>query len=147
MNTDLITTALSKYGLTEAPGVQDNPVILQMAKDAGFPDYNHDSIAWCSLFANWVAWKSGYQRSMKLNARSWLTIGQPVSNPELGDVVILWREQKAGELGHVGFFINQDTKGSIFLLAGNQADQVEIAPFPKERLLGFRRLAKPTVNQ
>src|SRR5436305_586721 len=106
MLTDIIVTALSQYGLKETPGAGDNPVIIQMARDTGFTEYNHDSIAWCSLFANWVAWKAGYHRSKNLAARSWLTIGEVVSSPGLGDVVVLWREQKEGPLGHVGFFIN-----------------------------------------
>jgi len=44
-------------------------------------------------------------------------------------------------LGHVGFFINQDDE-NYYLLAGNQGNEVCIELFARERLLGFRRLAK-----
>lgn len=142
MNLELISTALTQYGLKESPGAADNPVILQMAKDAGFPDYIHDSIAWCSLFANWVAGKLAYERSKALNARSWLTVGEEVDQPEQGDVVILWRDDPKGDLGHVGFFVNWDSSGVVYLLAGNQSNQVNIEAFSKTRVLGFRRLRK-----
>lgn len=141
MNLDLISIALSQYGLKEMPGVADNPVILQMAKDAGFKDYDHDSISWCSMFTNWTAFKAGYQRSNSLAARSWLTIGVSTDKPELGDIVVLWRDSPQSWKGHVGFFIREDTK-YVYMLGGNQGDMVNIEDFDKNRVLDYRRLSK-----
>jgi len=146
MNADIISAALTQYGLKETPGTADNQVILQMAKDAGFgADYKHDSIAWCSLFANWVAWKVAYERSKALNARSWLLVGEKVDEPQMGDAVVLWREDPKGDLGHIGFWICNRLEGgkiTVYLLAGNQGDQVCIEGFPISRVLGYRRLRK-----
>lgn len=146
MNTEIISLALSQYGLRETPGTGDNQIILSMAKDAGFgADYKHDSVAWCSLFANWVAWKLLYERSKALNARSWLLIGEHVDTPEQGDVVVLWRDDPKGELGHVGFYIAtylKDGLVTVYLLAGNQGDEVCIEGFPIARVLDYRRLRK-----
>lgn len=145
MNLELISAALTQYGLKEAPGVADNQVILQLAKDAGFSDYIHDSIAWCSLFANWVAWKAAYERSKALNARSWLLVGEQVEDPQLGDVAVLWRDDPNGAFGHVGFWICsrlEDGKITVYLLAGNQNNEVCIEGFPISRVLGYRRLRK-----
>lgn len=141
MNTDIIQIALSEYGLKEVAGDGNNPEILQMAKDCNFTGYTADSIAWCSLFANWCALKAGYERSKSLAARSWLNVGAYVNEPEIGDVVVLWRDDPHGGLGHVGFYINK-TPTQIYLLAGNQGDQVCIEAFPMVRVLGYRRLSK-----
>lgn len=143
MNLDLIAIGLAEYGVKETPGSGDNPFILNMAKDCGFTDYVHDSIAWCSLAANWIALKGGYQRSKSLAARSWLNVGAPVELKEaqLGDVVILWRGDPNGVEGHVGFYIAHN-EGAIYLFAGNQGDQFCIEGFDPARVLGVRRLAK-----
>lgn len=141
MNTDLILMALSEYGLKEAPGTADNPVLLQMAKEAGFSDYIHDSIAWCSMFANWVCFKAGYERSKSLAARSWLTVGEAVTDPAEADIVVFWRDDPNGPFGHVGFPIKRDSAFQ-WTLAGNQGDAVSIEAFGLSRILGYRKLAK-----
>lgn len=141
MNLDLISIALSQYGLKEMPGVADNPVILQMAKDCGFKDYTHDSTSWCSLLVNWVCFKGGYQRSLSLAARSWLTVGVEVQQPEQGDVVVFWRDSPQSWQGHVGFYINL-INPYVYSLGGNQGDMVNIEGFDSKRVLAYRRLQK-----
>jgi len=136
----IIDIALDLYGTKEAVGDLDNPAILQMAKDCGFVDYKHDVIAWCGLFANYVAFKAGYERSGKLNARSWLTVGELTQAPEKGDVAVLWRNKPDSLLGHVGFFINKGEDGLINLIGGNQSDMVNISPFHPARVLSYRKL-------
>ena len=140
MNNLLLDIALSQFGVTEAPGAADNPVIMSMARDCGFRDYLHDDISWCSLFANWVALKAGYQRSWSLMARSWLKVGLETSTFAEADIVVLWRGEPAGLLGHVGFPIAQ-RNGLIYILGGNQGDQVSIEGFDPARVLGFRQLS------
>lgn len=141
MNADIINVVLAEYGLKETPGNADNPVILQMAVDCGFTGYQHDDTAWCSLLANWAALKAGYERSGKLNARSWLDIGEATDTPEIGDIVVLWRGAQDGWEGHVGFYINKDA-GGVWLLAGNQSDMINISQLPVDRVLGYRKLKK-----
>lgn len=141
MNLDLISIALSQYGLKEMPGITDNPIIMQMAKDCGFNDYEHDSVSWCSMFTNWVAWKCGYQRSLSLAARSWLTVGTEVQQPERGDIVVLWRDSPQSWQGHVGFYVNS-IKSYVYMLGGNQGDMVNIEGFDLKRVLAYRRLQK-----
>ena len=141
MKTDLLLIALSEYGLKEAPGPADNPIILQMAKDCGFTDYVHDATAWCSLFANWVCLKTGYERSKSLAARSWLSVGQPTDDPTQADIVVYWRDDPNGPFGHVGFPVKRDNAFQ-WTLAGNQADMVNIEPFGLSRILGYRILSK-----
>lgn len=140
MNLQIVQIVLDKYGLREVPGTKDNPEILQMAKDAGFTDYTHDEIAWCSMLLNWACWKAGLQRTNSLAARSWLSVGSIVSVPEIGDVVVFWREDPNGPFGHVGLYIGF-RNGLIYVLGGNQGNMIQIEGFDPDRLLGYRRLA------
>lgn len=143
MNIQLVQIALAEYGEQALPGQPDNPVIMQMAKDCGFTDYTHDSIAWCSLFMNWVALKGGFGRSGSLAARSWLTIGTEMTTPQMGDVVVYWRDAPDGTLGHVGLFIGQ-RNGVIYTLGGNEGNEVQIEGFDPSKVLGYRSLTPAT---
>jgi uncharacterized protein (TIGR02594 family) len=95
----------------------------------------------CSGSMNFFAKKHGYERSGKLDARSWLKVGEVVTEPKLGDVVVFWRESKSSWKGHVGLYINHDTN-YIYCLGGNQSGSIRITPYPIDRLLGYRRLKK-----
>lgn len=131
--------ALSKYGLTEWSGNQHNPEILEFFHDMGHDWVSSDETAWCSAFVNWCAMMANKPFSDKLNARSWLTVGEQVETPKAGDIVILWRESPSSWKGHVGFFI-REVGESIYILGGNQNNMVCIKAYPKTRLLEYRRL-------
>lgn len=135
---NLIQTLFSFYGLKEwtAPG-KSNPEIEDFFEELGF-NYTDDT-AWCSAFANFVAKKVGLEYTGKLNARSWLTVGYQVTEPAVGDVVVFWRQSKSSWKGHVAFYINEDDK-YIYVLGGNQSNMVNVAAYPKYRLLQYRRL-------
>jgi len=137
----LINIALSQYGVTEIVGYQHNPIVLNYFKEIGHTWVSTDETAWCSAFINWVALKAKVQRSNKLTARSWLQVGTDIKEPKLNDVVVFWRSKKASWKGHVGLFINySEDKKYIYVLGGNQSNQVNIKKYPVYRLLGFRRL-------
>lgn len=144
MNQQIIQVALEQYGLKETPGSADNAQILAMAKDCGFDDYVHDSIAWCSLFANWVCLKANYPRSNSLMARSWLNVGVPVNAIQQADIVVFWRGDPKGTEGHVGFPIAQ-RDGLIYVLGGNEGDMVQIEGFDPSKILGLRSLSPVAV--
>lgn len=136
-----VEVASTQIGVREFSGSSNNPQILKYAEEAGFTKYNRDSSAWCSLFANWVAHKSGLERSNSLAARSWLNVGIPIESPEPGDVVVFWRESRDSWKGHVGFFHGfSSDRSRVYCLGGNQGDQVSITAKPNSRVLGYRRL-------
>lgn len=140
MNTQILNIAFSQYGIKEIPGKQDNPEVVKYFDEIGFDGAKlKDETAWCSGFMNWVAMKAKVERSGKLNARSWVNIGLEVETPELGDVVVLWRESPQSWKGHVGIFIRK-TENWIYILGGNQNNQVKISAYPAHRLLTYRRL-------
>ena len=135
-----IELAFSQFGIKETVGEIDNPEVMKYFREIGFGGAGiKDETAWCSAFANWVAEASCLESSGALNARSWLTVGSPVEMPQLGDIVVFWRESKESWKGHVGFYVNHDEK-NIYVLGGNQGNQVCIRPYSKDRLLEYRRL-------
>lgn len=146
--TELVKIALAEYGTREFFGAEINPKVIHYFHDIGYRSIIDENVAWCSAFINWIAIKGGYEHSGKLTARSWLEQGEEVTDPQLGDLAIFWREHPNSWKGHVGLFVNclQDDK-SIHCLGGNQNNSVSIKAYSKKRLLGFRRLRKNTNQQ
>ncbi len=138
---DTFRVASSYLGVRELADAASNPQIDKWIRDIN-PGLATDSTAWCSAFAHAVAEESGYKGSGKLNARSWLGVGDevPAKQAKQGDVVVLWRDNKSSWKGHVGFFQGYDKKGNIRILGGNQGNEVSIKTYPANRLLGVRRL-------
>lgn len=133
--------ALSEYGTMEFAGSErNNPQILKYFHMTGFSFIEDDETAWCSAFINYCCLVAGYERSMKLNARSWLDVGKHEKKGKLGDIVVLWRVNPDSEYGHVGFYINEDSD-SVYLLSGNQSNMVNILKYPKDRILEFRSIS------
>lgn len=138
----ILTTAQQYLGLEETPGSGNNPTIMEWAQTLNM-SYPSDATAWCALFMSWVAHKAGYEGLYTLRARDWLKVGTPVTDPQPGDVAILWRGSPTSGLGHVGI-VSDSTADKITLLGGNQSDAVGYATFPKTRVLGYRRLSPKT---
>jgi len=136
-------------GTREVSGPVANPQVLAMLRlDGDWP--KDDAVPWCAAYVNYVCWLLRLPRSKSLRARSWLRVGTPVVEDDLWeaayDVVILSRgsgkQPGPGVInapGHVGFFSAQEG-GRIWILGGNQSDEVNIASYPRSRVLGVRRL-------
>ncbi len=137
----LIDIATREIGTKEIPGLTHNQRIVNYAKEAGFSYINDDETPWCSFFMNWVAQKADLESSKLGNARSWLNVGLPVTQPEPGDVVIFWRGSIDSYKGHVGLFMGYSQDHTrVYVLGGNQNDQVSQSAYGVDQLLGFRRL-------
>ncbi len=138
----LIKIAVAELGQKEVRGSGNNPAIVNYAREAGFEWVNDDETPWCSIFMNWVALKAGLVRSRQASARSWLQVGQNKDTAPLpGDIAVFWRNSPASWQGHVGIFFGFSYDGTeIYCLGGNQGDQVSISAYPRETVLGFRRL-------
>jgi uncharacterized protein (TIGR02594 family) len=94
-----------------------------------------DEIPWCSSFVNWVMAKAGCHFTRSAAARSWLNYGIE-SDLQYGAIIITSRGNDP-KAGHVGF-LTKFTKDRIWLLGGNQSDQVKISSFPRNRVIGVR---------
>lgn len=137
----ILDIALNEQGVREYKGLSHNPRILQYSKDIGVKWVQSDETAWCSIFINWCAKQVGADRSMKLNARSWLTIGSKIEEGKQlsGDVAIFWRESVESWKGHVALYVGEDAY-NYYVVGGNQDNMVRVSGYPKSRLLEFRRL-------
>lgn len=135
----MLELGLKYYGLKEISGTENNPRIVQMFHEAGFDYIDDDETAWCSAFINWLALQTGYEHSSSLLARSWLEFGEIVPVPDLGDIAIFSRGDKNSYFGHIGLYITE-RDGYIYVLGGNQNNEVNISKYSKMRLLGFRKL-------
>lgn len=144
MKSKIIEIALQEYGVHETSDPNtSNPRVLEYFAASGNSWVKDDSAnAWCSAFANYVVKTAGLPITGSLLARSWLTMGQPTTTPEIGDLVIFWRDDINSTHGHVSIFIKQDGD-NIYCLGGNQSDAVDIAIYPASRVLGFRDITLP----
>jgi uncharacterized protein (TIGR02594 family) len=105
------------------------------------------STPWCAAFVNSVLRTHNIKGSESVSrhpllARSFLRWGTPVSEPQLGDVVVFERNN-TGWQGHVGFYAgytNNDGVLSYTVLGGNQDDEVAYRSYPASKLLGIRRI-------
>lgn len=141
---DLVQIATGEIGVQEITGPQHNERILQYAREVGFGSwYTSDETPWCSLFLNWVAYRGGYERSNNGMASSWSTLGEAVTDPQPGDVVLLTSGPGSTRVTHVGLFVSfNDDRTRINVLGGNQSNTVNIAGFRTTQLVGYRRLRK-----
>ena len=137
---DLLSLALDEFGVKEIVGKEHSQRVLQYAKDLGWKWVTTDEIPWCSVFMNWIAMKGGYIRSNSAAARSWLKVGELISKPEKGCVVVFKRGNSTWQ-GHVALYINE-MGNKTNVLGGNQSNQVKISPYNTSSILGYIRLPK-----
>lgn len=141
----MISEALELYGVTETPGVADNPIIVAWAREVGgdvSATYLHDSTPWCGLFMAVVALRADKVPPVNpLWALNWKSFGQSAGRPCFGDVLVFTRSGG----GHVGLYVAEDngnTQGrapAYHVLGGNTANSVSIRPILKSRLYAARR--------
>ncbi|MBB5351072.1 uncharacterized protein (TIGR02594 family) [Haloferula luteola] len=134
--------ARTYLGCREIPGSRDNPLIVAWHRRIA-TWISDDETAWCSAFANAMCQDCEYERSGKLNARSWLEVGQSVelAQAKPGDVVVLWRGSRSGWEGHVAFFEHYNAnRDLIYMLGGNQNNEVNVTGYATNRLLSIRRI-------
>ena len=133
---DWMTIAESEVGIKTFAEGESNPRITEYHNCTSLKGYD-DKAAWCSSFVNWVFEKSGYLGTQSALARSWLSWGIELIEPRVGCVVVLEREEPDGWQGHVGFFLKTDGD-QIFLLGGNQLDEVREHSYPIASVLAYR---------
>lgn len=135
-----LAIAKSYLGKTESKS-EDVKTLAAFIKNSTGTDINPATTAWCAAFMNAVLGASGGKGTGKLDARSYLTWGVSVDDPQVGDVVVLQRGSggKNDWRGHVGFYMGTNEDGTIKVLGGNQSDSVSEDNYDANRVLGFRR--------
>ena len=105
------------------------------------------SYQWCAAFVNSILKLHGIPGSESvsdypLSARSFLKWGVPVSEPQIGDIVVFERNGNGWE-GHVGFYVETavvEGVPSYVVLGGNQNNEISYDSYPISRVLGIRRI-------
>lgn len=145
MTNELIwKTAKTYEGTWEWAGAENNPVVVEMYAMSGHPEIKQDSVPWCAAYVGAVLAECGLPTTASLLARSYLKWGRKVANlrdAQQGDVIVLKRGSKSWQ-GHVGF-VDRVEGRTVYILGGNQNDQVNIKPFSVDDVLGVRRAETP----
>lgn len=142
MEPEWLVYARKYLGLKEIPGTGNNPKIIEwlIKLKAWWKD---DETPWCGLFVATCFNECGYPIAKNwMRARAWLDWGVVLRVPAVGAVVIF--ERKGG--GHVGFVVGRDQNENLMVLGGNQGNKVSIAPFSKDRVLGYRWPQKSVIK-
>lgn len=125
--------ALQEIGVKEKEH-GDNPRIIAYHAKTSLQAQS-DEVPWCSAFVNWCVSNCGIKSTRDAMARSWLSWGRSCDY-EKGCVVILKRG--TGWQGHVGFAVNK-VGPVVWILGGNQNNEVNITAYPTWRVLGYRK--------
>lgn len=135
-----VHAAAAETGVSPFPPGKNNPRITGYHHATNLQGYD-DKVAWCSSFVNWSLAQVGIAGTGSGLARSWLSWGEPLQTPIAGCIVVLSREDPAGWRGHVGFYLRCGLLGGkehIWLLGGNQLDEVREHSYPLASVLGYR---------
>ena len=139
----LISEIRQYYGLREISGRKHNKQVVRFFRETGHRDIKNDEVAWCSAIICYCAKRIGVKYPSSATAKSWLSHGMKVSSPEVGDLVIFWRESPKSWKGHVGIYLGKDPiTGDIICLGGNQNDEVNVSKYSSEKVSGYRRIVK-----
>lgn len=131
-----LAIAAAETGIRTFPPGSSNPRVTEYHANTNIHGYD-DKASWCSSFVNWVLARSGIEGTGSALARSWLAWGEPLSQPVPGCIAVLSREDPNGWKGHVGFYLREDEE-NVYLLGGNQLEEVREHFYPKGTVLGYR---------
>lgn len=131
-----LTAAWAEFGVREVVGSGDAARVVRYFRDAGHAQITNDETPWCAAFVGAMLERVELEGTGSLLARSYLKWGLAIDGPRLGAIAVLTRGSDPAA-GHVGFYLGA-SDDKIFLLGGNQGDAVSVAPFARDRLLGYR---------
>ena len=132
-----LARAREYIGLREIVGPKHNAIILRWWEAIKAP-FRDDETPWCAGYVGGVLEAEGIKSTRSAAARSYLKFGTALPAPAVGCIVVFWRGKPSGWSGHVGFVVGKDKAGNLMVLGGNQGNAVNIKPFGKDRVLGYR---------
>jgi uncharacterized protein (TIGR02594 family) len=129
-----LVEARKDIGLREIPGADTAPVIAKWLTDLG-AWWRDDETPWCgTAVAAWMK-RAGIEPAKDwYRAKGWLDWGTAIAWPVVGAVVIFAREGG----GHVGIVAGKDELGRLWVIGGNQGNEVKLALFDPARVIGYR---------
>ncbi len=130
-----LAEARRNIGLREIPGPRHEGRILAFFKAAMAGWFKDDETPWCGAFVAYCMVKAGLPIPPKgeaVRARAWARWGVACP-PRVGAVAIFGREGG----GHVGLAVGESAT-HLYILGGNQSNEVNIMPIAKARLIALR---------
>lgn len=125
-------------GLREIPGPKHAPQILTWWERIK-SHFRDDETSWCAAMVGGCLETVGIRSTRSAAARSYASSEhfRRLNGPAQGCIVVFWRESRDGWKGHVAFLVGVAPNGDLFCLGGNQDDQVSVARYSRDRLIGF----------
>lgn len=127
------TVAEGEQGVKEVAGSGNNDRIVEYHATTSLKA-TQDSVPWCSSFVNWCIEQAGYKGTDSAAARSWSGWGVPCDDFRPNGCVVVMK-RKGG--GHVGFKVGEDAF-YVYVLGGNQSDEVNVRKFAHTQVLDYR---------
>lgn len=127
--------AVDELGVTELPGPESNPQIVEYLRSINWPEPVNDDFPWGVAFVNWALSEAGLEGTNSPSARSWLEWGVPI-RLRLGCVAVV---RTAGDPSAetIGFYLDRGD-GQLRILAGNVGNAVAIATVPDNAFVDCR---------
>ncbi len=88
---------------------------------------------WCGTFMNFVLERTGHRGTGSDLARSFASLGQRVSGPQVGAIAVMAR--RGG--GHVGVVSGVDGSGNPVIISGNHGHRVAESVYPRGRIYAY----------
>ncbi|MCC7097289.1 MAG: TIGR02594 family protein [Thermomonas sp.] len=130
-----LTEARRNMGLREVPGPRHEGRIVAFFRSALAGWFADDETPWCGAFAAYCMVRAGLPIPPKgeaVRALAWAKWGVSTA-PRVGAVAVFGRQGG----GHVGFVVGESAD-NLYILGGNQSNQVNITPIAKTRLVALR---------
>ena len=131
-----LEVAFGEIGVAAHPAGSINPRVTSYHAGTNIEGYD-DKASWCSSFVNWSLAQVGIAGTASALSRSWLAWGEALVDPVPGCITVLWRDDPTSWKGHVGFYLREDEE-YVYLLGGNQLEQVREHFYPKATVLAHR---------
>jgi uncharacterized protein (TIGR02594 family) len=130
-----LAIARAQMGQKEIPGKAHNPRVVEWFKRVGAGWFTDDETPWCGAFVGHCLLAAGIpivEKGLAVRAKAWADWGKP-TQPRVGAIAVFGREGG----GHVGFVVGESAD-NLYILGGNQSNEVNIMPLAKARLVAMR---------
>lgn len=111
-------------------------VLSEFFKQSSGTNINPKDVPWCAAFVNAVLNSSGIKGSESNLTRSFLSWGEPTSEPVVGDVVVSLNGKHSGIVSKI------DADGTVYMISGNYGDKVQESPVPSRGDVLYRKPPK-----
>lgn len=128
--------ARTQIGVQEIVGPQHNQAVIDYWKSGRIPlDVRNDETAWCAALVCAAIELAGYRSTRSGRARSYLEDRKNMIDcDERIGAIAVFSSPAGAAFGHVGL-IESVGDTAIYVVGGNQGNQVSVAPFKRSRLL------------